>query len=254
MSDAAGPGTSPSALPDLLRQSPRPPVVEGPVGVGIRVLGPLEVLVGGRPVDLGTRKQRALLALLVSQVGRRVAVESLLDALWPERPPPAAMASLQAYVANLRRVLEPERAPRTPATVLRTCTRGYLLDGRVVAVDVRRFGEHATAGWHAWERGDPRRALGEFEAGLALWRGPAYAEVATVAGVAPEVARLEELQLSMGEARCAALLAVGAHERAVAELEAFVRAHPLREYGTELLCRALYRAGRQADALEALRA
>ncbi|WP_460847262.1 BTAD domain-containing putative transcriptional regulator [Phytohabitans suffuscus] len=220
--------------------------------VEFRALGPVEAMVADRLVDLGAPKQRALLALLVSRVGQPVAVEAMLEALWAGNPPPSAMASLQAYVANLRRVLEPSRAPRTPATVLRTSPRGYLLDRRVVDVDVHRFGEHATAGWQAWDRGDPRQALAEFDAGLALWRGQAYAEVATATYVVPEVARLEELQLSVVEARCAALLAVGAHE-AVAELEAFIQAHPLREYGCELLSLALYRAGRQAEALGVLR-
>jgi DNA-binding SARP family transcriptional activator len=221
--------------------------------VEFHALGPLEAVVAGRLVDLGAPKQRALLALLVSRVGQPVAVEVMLEALWAEHPPPSAMTSLQAYVANLRRALEPDRAPRTPATVLRTGPRGYRLDSRVVDVDVRRFSEHATAGWQAWDRGDAQQALSEFELGLALWRGPAYAEVANATCVMPEVARLEELQLSVIEARCAALLAVGAHEVAVAELEAFVQTHPLREYGYELLGLALYRAGRQADALGVLR-
>ncbi|HEY0640311.1 MAG TPA: BTAD domain-containing putative transcriptional regulator [Pseudonocardiaceae bacterium] len=221
--------------------------------VVFRALGPIAAVVAGRPVELGTPKQRALLALLVSRVGQPVAVDVMLEALWAGHPPPSAMTSLQAYVANLRKVLEPARAPRSPATVLRTCPPGYLLDSGVADVDVHRFGAHAAAGWQAWDRGDPRQALGEFDAGLALWRGQAYAEVANATWVAPEVARLEELRLSVVEVRCAALLAVGAHEVAVAELEAFVRAHPLREYGCELLSLALYRAGRQADALEVLR-
>ncbi|MEK8108306.1 BTAD domain-containing putative transcriptional regulator [Micromonospora sp. M12] len=102
-------------------------------------------------------------------------------------------------------------------------------------------------------RDDPPRALAEFEAALALWRGKAYSEVATVTHVAGEVARLEELRLSVIEARCAALLAVGRHELAVPELEALVRAHPLREYGCELLSLTLYRAGRQNEALDVLR-
>jgi DNA-binding SARP family transcriptional activator len=221
--------------------------------VEFRALGPVEAVVAGRPVDLGAPKQRALLALLVSRVGQPVAVEAMREALWAGHPPPSAMTSLQAYVANLRRALEPHRAPRTPATVLRTCPGGYLLDSRVADVDVHRFGEHATAGWQAWDRCDPQQALREFEAGLALWRGPAYAEVANATCVVPDVARLEELQLSVVEARCAALLAVGAHELAVAELTAHVQAHPLREYGCELLSLALYRAGRQADALGVLR-
>jgi DNA-binding SARP family transcriptional activator len=221
--------------------------------VEFRALGPVEALVSGRPVDLGTPKQRALLALLVSQVGQPVTVDVILEALWAGHPPPSVMTSLQAYVANLRKLLEPDRAPRAPATVLRTCPWGYLLDGSVVDVDVRRFGEHATAGWQARDQDDPRQALSEFEAGLALWRGHAYPEVTNAPCVVPEVARLEELRLSVVEMRCAALLAVGAHEVAVAELGAFIKANPLREYGCELLSLALYRAGRQAEALDVLR-
>ncbi|WBB63120.1 AfsR/SARP family transcriptional regulator [Streptomyces sp. WMMC500] len=218
-----------------------------------RALGPIEAVVDGRLLDLGAPKQRALLALLVSKVGQPVAVDVIVEELWAGNPPPSAITSLQAYVANLRRVLEPNRAPRTSATVLRTYGRGYLLDNQVVEVDVHRFSERAGAGWEALDRGKPQEALRELEAGLMLWRGQAYAEVADTTYVRPEVARLEELRLSVIEGRCAALLAVGAHEMAVAELEAFTQAHPLREYGCELLSLALYRAGRQADALAVLR-
>jgi DNA-binding SARP family transcriptional activator len=256
MAEAALAGPARRGLAVTVRWSEvQPPEAAGAhrVMVDFGALGPVEAVVAGRLADLGAPKQRALLALLVSRVGQRVAVEEMLEALWAGHPPPSAMTSLQAYVANLRRVLEPGRAPRAPAAVLRTCPGGYLLDSRVVDVDVRRFDEHATAGWQAWDRGDPQQALSEFEAGLALWRGQAYAEVANAACVVPEVARLEELQLSVVEARCAALLAVGAHELAVAELEAFIQAYPLREYGCELLSLALYRAGRQADALGVLR-
>jgi len=216
-------------------------------------LGPIEAFVGGRLVDLGAPKQRALLALLVGKVGRPVSVDTIVEELWAGQPPPSAVSSLQAYVANLRRVLEPDRAPRTPPTVLRTYGRGYLLDTRVVEVDVQWFGERSVAGWQALDRGDARSAVHEFESALSLWRGQAYAEVADTAYIRPDVARLEELRLSVVEGRCAALLAVGAHEIAVAELEAFVQDHPLREYGCELLGLALYRAGRQADALAVLR-
>ncbi|WP_406004762.1 AfsR/SARP family transcriptional regulator [Streptomyces sp. NBC_00637] len=250
--DAASRGAPPDAPG---RGGGRPPEAAGVAGAGVefRVLGPMEAAVGGRAVDLGAPKQRAALALLVSQVGRPVSVDVMLEELWEGRPPQSAVTSLHAYVANLRRVLEPGRAPRKPATVLRTHGRGYLLDGRVAEVDARRFGERATAGWQALDGGDPRRALSAFEAGLALWRGQAYAEVADTAQVAPERVRLEELRLSATEGRCAALISVGAHEVAVSELAAFTRAHPLREYGCELLSLALYRAGRQADALAVLR-
>jgi DNA-binding SARP family transcriptional activator len=226
----------------------------GSVRVELRVLGPVEAAVGGRLVDLGPPKQRALFALLASRVGRPVAVDMLLEELWSGNPPPAAMTSLRAYVSNLRRVLEPKRAPRAPATVLCTHAPGYLLDSRSVDVDAHRFSGHVAGGREAWSGGDPQRALNEFEAGLALWRGEPYAEVRDAAWVVPEVARLEELQLSMIEGRCAALIELGAHEVAVAELEAHVQVHPLREHGCELLALALYRAGRQADALTVLRA
>lgn len=255
MTSAAVVGASDHALPGAGGGSDATPETRDAfqTRVEFRALGPMEALVGGRPVDLGAPKQRALLALLVSRVGQPVAVDVMLEALWAGHPPRSATTSLQAYVANLRRVLEPGRAPRTPATVLRTSPQGYLLDSRVVDLDVHRFGERARAGWQARDRGDPQQALTEFEAGLALWRGQAYAEVANAPWVAPDAARLEELRLSVIEARCAALLAVGAHEVAVAELEAFIQAHPLREYGCELLSLALYRAGRQADALGVLR-
>ena len=218
-----------------------------------RVLGPVEAVVEGRLVDLGPPMQRAVFALLLSRVGWPVPVDVLLEELWSGDPPPAAMTSLRAYVLNLRRVLEPKRAPRAPATVLRTRAPGYLLDGRSVDLDVERFTRHATAGREAWGRDDAQAALTEFETGLALWRGQPYADVVDAAWVAPEVARLEELRLSVIEGRCAALLAVGAHEVAVAELGAHVHAHPLREHGCELLALALYRGGRQADALAVLR-
>jgi len=221
--------------------------------VAFRALGPIEAVVGGRLVDLGAPKQRALLALLVSKVGQPVAVDMIVEELWAGSPPRSAIASLQAYVANLRRVLEPDRAPRTAPAVLRTYERGYLLERRVVDVDVDRFSDRAVAGWQALDFGDPQTAVREFENALALWRGRAYVEVADTACVRPDVARLEELRLSVVEGRCTALLAAGAHEIAVAELEAFVQAHPLREYGCELLSLALYRAGRQADALAVLR-
>ncbi|MFF1680040.1 BTAD domain-containing putative transcriptional regulator [Streptomyces sp. NPDC058256] len=245
---------APGRAEEARRATERPPQLTAPrPPVAFRALGPIEAAVGGRLVGLGAPKQRALLALLVSKVGRPVAFDVIVEELWTGPPPPAALSSLHAYVANLRRVLEPGRAPRTQPTVLRTCGRGYLLDSRAVEVDVHRFSERAVAGWQALDRGDPHSAVHEFEGALALWRGPAYAEVADTAYVRPDVARLEELRLSVVEGRCAALLAAGAHEIAVAELEAFVQDHPLREYGCELLGLALYRAGRQVDALAVLR-
>lgn len=121
--------------------------------VEFRVLGPIEAIADGRRVDLGAPKQRAALALLVSQVGQPVSVDMLVEALWDGRPPQSAIPSLHAYIANLRRVLEPHRAPRSPAAVLCTRGRSYLLDGEAVEVDAHRFAESATAGWRALDRG-----------------------------------------------------------------------------------------------------
>ncbi|MDQ3761960.1 MAG: FxSxx-COOH system tetratricopeptide repeat protein [Actinomycetota bacterium] len=213
----------------------------------------MEVVVGGRIVDLGPPKQRALFGLLLSRVDQLVTADALIEELWSGNPPAAAKTSLRVYVSNLRGVLEPGRAPRAPATVLHTRTPGYLLDSRGVDFDVHRFTGHATAGREALARADPAQAVDEFDKALRLWRGPAYADVRDARWAVSEVARLEELRLSVVEERCTARLALGEHQDTVAELDAHVRAHPLREHGCELLALALYRAGRQAEALAALR-
>ncbi|MBV8542177.1 MAG: tetratricopeptide repeat protein [Pseudonocardiales bacterium] len=218
-----------------------------------RALGPVEAVVGGRLVDLGPPRQRALFGLLLSRVDQLVAADVLIDELWSGDPPSAALTSLRTYVSNLRRVLEPGRVPRAPATVLHTRTPGYLLDSRGAEFDVHRFAEHATAGREALGRADPGHALDEFDAALRLWRGCAYADMCDARWAASDVARLEELRLSVVEGRCEAQLRLGEHHGVVAELDAHVRAHPLREHGCELLALALYRAGRQAEALAVLR-
>jgi DNA-binding SARP family transcriptional activator len=218
-----------------------------------RALGPVEALVGGRLVDLGTPRQRALFGLLLSRVDRLVATDVLIHELWSGNPPAVAMASLRTYVSNLRRVLEPDRAPRTPPTVLHTRAPGYLLDSRGVEFDVHRFTGHVTVGQEALGRGDPGRALDEFDKALGLWRGGAYADMRDASWAVLDVARLEELRLSVVEGRCTAQLQLGTYHRVVAELDAHVRAHPLREQACELLALALYRAGRQAEALAVLR-
>lgn len=219
-----------------------------------RALGPVEAVITGRPADLGPPRQRALFGLLLSRVDRPVAVDAVIDDLWSGNPPPAAMASIRAYVSNLRRVLEPDRPPRAPASVLCTRAPGYLLSSSGVDFDVHRFTGHAAAGRAALGGGDSTRAVAEFEAALGLWRGKPYADVGDAHWAAPEVARLEELRLSVVEARCEAQLRLGEHHSAVPELEMHVRAHPLREHGCELLALALYRSGRQAEALGVLRA
>jgi DNA-binding SARP family transcriptional activator len=219
-----------------------------------RALGSVEVVVADQLVDLGPPRQRALFGLLLSRIDRPVPLDTVIEEVWAGTPPAAAVTSIRAYVSNLRRVLEPHRPPRAPATILRTKAPGYLLDSRCVDFDVRRFTCHAQAGRQALHSADPQRALGEFDAALKLWRGPPYADMADAGWAAPEIARLQELRLSVVEGRCSAQLALGDHHGAVAELEMHVRSHPLREHGCELLALALYRAGRQAEALGVLRA
>ncbi|MBV8994406.1 MAG: winged helix-turn-helix domain-containing protein [Pseudonocardiales bacterium] len=219
-----------------------------------RALGPVEAVVAGRLVDLGPPRQRALFGLLLSRVDRPVAVDTLIEDLWAGNPPAAAMASVRAYISNLRRILEPDRPPRAPTTVLRTRAPGYLLDSRGADFDVRQFTAHAQAARAALTSADPTRALSEFDAALGLWRGQPYADMCDAAWAAPEIARLHEVRLSVVEGRCEAQLAIGDHHSAVAELELHVRDHPLREHGCALLALALYRAGRQAEALGLLRA
>lgn len=219
-----------------------------------RALGPVEAVVAGRLVDLGPPRQRALFGLLLSRVDRPVAVDTVIEDLWSGDPPVAVMASVRAYVSNLRRILEPDRPPRALAMVLRTRAPGYLLDSQGVEFDVRQFTQHAHAGRAALTRADPTRAVGEFDAALGLWRGQPYADMSDAAWAAPEIARLDEVRLSVVEGRCEAQLALGDPHSAVAELELHVRDHPLREHGCALLALALYRAGRQAEALGLLRA
>jgi DNA-binding SARP family transcriptional activator len=219
-----------------------------------RALGLVEAVVAGRLVDLGPPRQRALFGLLLSRVDRPVAVDAVIEELWSGEPPAAAVASVWSYVSNLRRTLEPDRPPRAPATVLCTRGPGYVLNSQGVEFDVHQFIKHGAAGRAALNSGDPTRAVGGFDAALGLWRGQPYADMCEAAWAAPEIARLDEMRLSVVEGRCEAQLALGDHHSAVAELELQVRSHPLREHGCALLALALYQAGRQAEALELLRA
>jgi DNA-binding SARP family transcriptional activator len=216
-------------------------------------LGPVEAVIAGQPVDLGPPRQRALFGLLLSRVDRPVALDTVIEELWSGDPPAAAMTSVRAYVSNLRRILEPDRPPRAPARVLCTRAPGYLLDSQGMDFDVHAFTEHTARGNAALDRGDPAQAVSDFEAALGLWRGRAYADMRDEAWAAPEIARLEELRLSVVEACCEAQLQLGQHRDAVVDLEMHVRANPLREHGCGLLALALYRAGQQAEALRVLR-
>ncbi|TYB91536.1 AAA family ATPase [Micromonospora sp. WP24] len=217
------------------------------------MLGPLEVEVDtGGTVDLGGPRQRAVLALLLSARGEVVPVGRMINDLWRGAPPPRAIASLQAYVSNLRRLLEPDRERRVPARVLVTAPPGYALRVSADAVDAGRF-ETMLAQARSVSSADPGRARLLLGGGLDLWRGPAYAEFAGEPWAQPEVTRLEELRFAARELLLDATLRSGAAAEAAAEAEVLTRQAPLREESWRLLALALWRAGRQGDALAALR-
>jgi DNA-binding SARP family transcriptional activator len=207
-----------------------------------RILGPLEAVAdGGGLLPLGGTKQRALLALLLLDTGRVVSVDRLVEALWAGEPPRTAATSLQNFVSQLRKALG--------ADSIVTRAPGYLIQveaGQLDLAHVRRLVDEARAA------DPPRRArlLGE---ALALWRGEPLAELAYEPFAQVEIARLAEFRLALFEERVEAELALGRHAELVGELEALVYQHPLRERLRAQLMLALYRSGRQAEALEVFR-
>jgi DNA-binding SARP family transcriptional activator len=206
------------------------------------MLGPLQVRDGeGEMVALPRRQQRALLGALLVRAGEVVSTDRLVDDLWGESPPPAALGSLQNTVSQLRKLLG--------ATTLRTQPPGYVLDVADDDVDARRF-ERLVA--EAVGRTAVERAAALREA-LALWHGPALADLADEPWAAVEAERLDELRLTATEEQLDAELELGRHAALVARIEALAAEHPLRERLWRQLALALYRSGRQADALEACR-
>ncbi|WP_169814094.1 AfsR/SARP family transcriptional regulator, partial [Actinomadura kijaniata] len=141
-------------------------------GLEFRLFGPLEVAdATGRILDLGVRKQRALAAMLATEPGRVVSLDRLVEELWEGDPPAGATRTLQAYIAHLRRVLEPDRPPRTPPATLLTRDPGYLLAVAPGQVDLERFAAGAAEGRAALARGAHREALAALDRALELWRG-----------------------------------------------------------------------------------
>lgn len=207
-------------------------------GLTIRVLGPLEAVRDGRPVELGGAKPRAVLAMLVLGGGRPVRTEALLDAVWPSSPPPTGVKTLQKYVSTLRSQLG-------ESDVIVSVRDGYRL-GRPDAVDVARFARLVDEGRR---ESDPARAAAVLGEALALWRAEPYLELAEAA--VPERGRLGELRLSAIEALMDARLRLGEHAALVPELEELVATHPLRERLWGQLMLGLHRSGQQAAALAA---
>jgi YVTN family beta-propeller protein len=213
--------------------------------VEFRILGALEVLDGDRVVFAGAGKPGALLALLLLHANEVVSQDRLIDDLWGERPPRTAAKSLQTYVSQLRRALG--------VGAIETQARGYRLDVPRGRLDADRFEALAAEGEASLEAGDAAAAARVLQSALAVWRGAAFAEFAFEPWARAAADRLEQERMQAVELRIEADLALGRHGAVAAELEQLTREHPLREHLLELRMIALYRCGRQADALEAYR-
>ena len=213
----------------------------------LRILGPFQAFDdSGREVGLPTGRERALLAALVLRRGEVVSIDALVDALWADAAPSTAVKAVQGYVSHLRRVLGSDGALVTQAP-------GYVLRVPAETVDAHRFETFAAEAWRTLHDDDPESALVTFERALALWRGPALVDFAFADFAQREIRRLDELHLETVEGRFEAMLQLGRHGAVVAELETRVAEHPLRERLRGQLMLALYRSGRQAEALQVYR-
>jgi DNA-binding SARP family transcriptional activator len=206
-----------------------------------RILGPLEVRAGDGQVELRGVRQRELLAVLLLHANEIVSSDRLIDELWQGDPPPTAAKIVQNSVSQLRRLLEPE--------LLVTRSPGYLLRVEPGELDADRFERTVEQARADLAAGDAAKAAEQLREALALWRGPALVDFTDAPFARVEAARLEELRLAATEDRIEAELALGRHGDLVAELEALVAQHPLRERLRAQLMVALYRSGRQAEAL-----
>ena len=209
--------------------------------VRFRVLGSLEVEVDGAAAELGGARQRAVLAVLLMHANEPVATDRLVNESWGETAPASATKTAQVYVSRLRGALGSDTLATTPG--------GYMLRVPQGALDTDELEELRARAREA----DPREAARLLRQGLALWRGPPYADLRYEAALQTEIRRLEELRLTTLEERIEADLAGGEASQLVPELEALVREHPLRERLRGFLMLALYRSGRQAEALETYR-
>jgi DNA-binding SARP family transcriptional activator len=207
-----------------------------------RILGPLEVVRDGATLALGGSRQRALLALLLTRANEVVSIDRLIDELWGDQPPASAANALQYHVSQLRKALAPNE-------VIVTREPGYVIQVGPDELDLLRF-ERLT---EDAIRASPERSAELLREALALWRGSALADLENEPFAQPEIRRLEELRVRALEQRIEADLALGRHGELVAELRELVRDHPLREQLVSALMRALYGAGRQAEALEVYR-
>ena len=223
--------------------------MDGQTELNLHVLGELTATQDGAVVDLGGRRQRAVLAGLVISRDQVVPADRLVDCVWGDRPPANANGALQAYVSHLRRRLEPDAGARQRDGVIARAGPGYVLRLAPDAVDAWEF-EAAVEAAAGLAPGD---AVCTLEPALRLWRGPAYADYAGEPWAEAEIARLTELRGVARERLLATRLELGEAQLVIGDLEALVKEDPLREERWRLLALALYRSHRQAAALEALR-
>ncbi len=214
-------------------------------GVEVRLLGPLEVATGTTLLDVGPPKQRSLFVLLALRAGQLVTVEDLIDGLWGQDPPRSAQKTLQTYVSGLRRAV--------PAAALATVPGGYRLELGPEQCDVARFENLLAAARRATADGDDTAASTGLHAALLLWRGQVLTDVVDQPYGAATAERLKELRRVAVEDLTDLRLRAGAHHELVADLQAQVSDEPLRERRWSQLMTALYRSGRQAEALQAFR-
>jgi DNA-binding SARP family transcriptional activator len=220
-------------------------------GFRIEVLGPVEAWVDGRAVALGGQRPRALFAILALMAGRVAAIDQLIDELWGEEPPARARDSLQMHVSRLRKRLA--EAGGDGGRLLNHAG-GYLLEVRPGERDVDRWQQGVDRARRARLGGEPQVAREGFEEALGVWRGQPFAGVSANSLLAGERARLEEERLAAVIEAIELDLELGRHGELLGQLEAFVIAHPFKERLLELQMTALYRCGRQADALAAFHA
>jgi YVTN family beta-propeller protein len=218
--------------------------------VDFRILGPLEVADQGRELALTGGKQSALLAILLLHPNEVVPTDRLIDELWGEGAPPTAAKSLQVHVSRLRAALDESGANGADGVVL-TRSGGYLIRVGPGELDRDRFERLVEEAGGAIGDAEPRQALELLGEAFDLWRGPPLADFAYEAFAQQEIARLEELHLAATELRIDAQLALGQHARLIGELETLVERHPFRERLRAQLMLALYRSGRQTEALQA---
>ena len=214
-----------------------------------RILGPFDIRQAGESLHLGGGRQRALLALLVLHANTVVSIDRIIDSLWEEDPPDTAANIIQVYMSRLRKLVDPDRVKGTDGTVLLTRRPGYLIRLEPSELDAFEFSRLASEGREALAAGAPGVAAAVLQQGLETWHGDVLADFSFEEFARAEIDRLNEERLGVMEDLFDARLALGQHDELVGEIEHTVRDHPLRESLWAKLMLALYRSGRQAEAL-----